>query len=100
MAVKTRDELMTSLRAHLGEDTSDAALALIEDVQDTVDSLFGNTDGIDWEQRYHDNDAEWRRRYRDRFFGGSDNDDFDDNDDNDKNKGKKKPRTYAELFNM
>ena len=100
MAVKTPDELMTSLRAHLGEDTSDAALALIEDVQDTVASLSGSDDGINWEQRYQENDAEWRRRYRDRFFGKSDNDDDDDLNDNDKNNVKKKPRTFAELFNM
>lgn len=97
MAVKTREEMMAALNAHLGDDHSDAALALVEDLSDTLESLAGTPGGVDWEQRYKDNDAAWRQRYRDRFFGkGSDNDNDNDPDkDNDK---PKKPRTYADLF--
>ena len=67
MAVKTKEELLQSLNEILGEDTSDAALALVEDVTDTLNSNAG--DGVDWQQRYNENDAAWRKRYRDRFMG-------------------------------
>lgn len=99
MAIRTQEEMLAALNQHLGDDHSDEALSLIEDLTDTLNSLNGNAGSVNWEQRYRDNDAEWRRRYRDRFFGkGDDNDNDNDNDkDNDKNKPNK-PRTFADLF--
>ena len=35
MAVKTRDEIMEAIRKRIGEDTSDEAISLLEDVTDT-----------------------------------------------------------------
>lgn len=67
MAIKSREEIMETLRTRIGEDTSDDALSFIEDVQDTLDSL-SNADNENWKQRYEDNDAQWRQKYRDRFF--------------------------------
>ena len=37
MAIKTKDELIQSLNAVLGDNASDEALALMEDVSDTLD---------------------------------------------------------------
>lgn len=72
MAVRTRDEIMEAIRARLGDDTGDEALALIEDVSDTIDDLTARSaDPENWEQRYNDLDAEWRQKYRDRFFDDS-----------------------------
>ena len=65
MAIKTIEELMGAVRARVGEDTSDEAIAFVEDVSDTLTSL---SNAEDWKKRYEDNDAEWRRRYQDRFF--------------------------------
>lgn len=73
MAIKTRDELMNSIRTALGDDTSDTAISLLEDVQDTLNS-YTETDTEDWKQKYEDNDREWRTKYRERFFSGSDDD--------------------------
>lgn len=72
MAVRTKEEILQSIRDRLGEQIdSDESLALIEDVTDTIDSLNG--DGTDWKQKYEDNDKEWRQRYRDRFFNSGTN---------------------------
>ena len=65
MAVKTIEEIMGAVRARVGEDTSDEALAFVEDVSDTLSSL---SSAEDWKKKYEDNDAEWRSKYRERFF--------------------------------
>lgn len=72
MAVKTREEIMETLRTRVGEDTSDDVLSFIEDVQDTLNSL-SNNDNENWKQKYEENDAQWRQKYRDRFFSKGDN---------------------------
>lgn len=66
MAVRTREELMQRLSEYIGEDNSDAALEIMEDVTDTYDDL---TSGEDWHARYDELDASWRERYRERFRG-------------------------------
>ena len=65
MAIKTIEELMGAVRARVGEDTSDEAIAFVEDVSDPLASL---SSAEDWKKRYEENDAEWRKRYQDRFF--------------------------------
>lgn len=75
MAVKSREEILQNLNEILGDNTSDAAIALIEDVTDTLADRSG--DGVDWQQRYNDNDAAWRKRYRDRFMGNQGGDEPD-----------------------
>lgn len=69
MAIRTREELMQRLSEYIGEDNSDSALELMEDVTDTYDSL---SDGEDWKAKYDELDASWRERYRERFRSGSD----------------------------
>lgn len=63
MAVRTRDELLESIRSIVPDVTSDAAITLIEDVTDT----FTDRE-VDWKARYEMNDREWRERYTTRFF--------------------------------
>lgn len=94
MAVRTRDEILNSVRERLGEDTSDEALALVEDITDTIADLENkNNNGTNWEQKYRENDEAWRKKYRERFFsGGSDEDDKEDNPE------PKRKYTYENLF--
>lgn len=66
MAVRSKDELTNSLKAYLKEDVSDEALALLEDINDTYDSL---SSGEDWKSKYEENDAAWRQKYAERFQG-------------------------------
>lgn len=97
MAVKTIEELMESVRARLGDDQSDEALELLENISDTYSDMQSRTTGVeDWKKKYETNDAEWRQKYRDRFFNKSNDNDDDDSDDG---CGKpNKPMTFNELF--
>ena len=72
MAVRTREEILESMRARVGEQTDDETIAFLEDVTDTLTDFEtrANGDGEDWKQRYKDNDAEWRKKYTERFFSG------------------------------
>ena len=104
--VKTKDEILEAIKAKIGEDTSDEAIALLEDVTDTLNDYDNkaNTD-TDWKAKYEENDKEWRKRYTDRFFNKG--------EDDEGNKGGKlkgdlggnlddepdEPTTFEELFN-
>lgn len=70
MAVKTREELLESIRTRVGEQTDDETISFLEDVTDTLTDFEtrANGNGENWEQRYKDNDAEWRKKYTERFF--------------------------------
>ena len=72
MAVKTREEILETIRTRVGDQTDDETIAFLEDVTDTLSDFEtrANGDGEDWEQRYKDNDAEWRKKYTERFFSG------------------------------
>lgn len=61
---KSLEELLASAKAIIGEDnTSDEAIAFIEDITDSY-----SAPKVDWEAKYRENDAEWRKKYHDRFF--------------------------------
>ena len=70
MSVLNREEFLTRLSERFSEDSSDEAIAFIEDMTDTYNDLEqrANGDGIDWEQRYHELDDSWKKRYTKRFF--------------------------------
>ena len=70
MAVKTREEIIEELKARVGEQTDDETIAFLEDITDTLYDLETKAkgDGTDWKAKYEENDAEWRKRYQDRFF--------------------------------
>lgn len=76
MAIKTQEELLTSIKGLLADDTSDEAISLLEDVTDTLGSFSStNNDNEDWKKKYEENDKEWRQKYRDRFFNTGSSDD-------------------------
>lgn len=71
MAVLDRDNFFNRIRARLGEDDSEEALSYLEDMTDTWDDLErrARREGEEnWEEKYNNLDAEWRKRYMDRFF--------------------------------
>ena len=57
MAVKTKEDLMAAVGALFEDAASDAAISLLEDLADTLDTL---SDAEEWHQKYLDNDKEWR----------------------------------------
>ena len=93
MAILTKEQLMESIKNRVGEDTSDEALAFIENVNDTIENLSSDKN-TDWKAKYEENDAAWRQKYKDRFFYSSSEDEDDDFEEEEK----KKPMTYEALF--
>lgn len=99
MAVRTREEIMNMIRERIGEDTSDSALAVIEDLTDTLDDYDARIAGSgDWQRRYEENDAAWRQRYRDRFFGTGTDDITEDETAVEEPAEETAPQTFEELF--
>lgn len=95
MAIRTREEILESIRARVGEQTDDETISFLEDVTDTLTDFEtrANGDGEDWEQRYKDNDAEWRKKYTERFFSGEPKE-----SPKDQPTEPPKPKTFEDLF--
>ena len=97
--IRTKSELLDSIKARLGDDTSDEALALVEDVTDTLDDFESKTsDSTNWKEKYEENDAQWRQKYKDRFFSGGSSDDGTDDDSIEE--PAKKPLSFEDLFTV
>lgn len=73
--VRTKDEILASIKSRIGDDTSDEAIALIEDINDSFDDLTTRvSEAGDWKAKYEENDKEWRDKYKERFFTPSEGD--------------------------
>lgn len=97
MAVRTQQEILESLKARVGDSTDDDTLAFIEDVTDTLSDYETRvSDSTNWKEKYETNDAEWRQRYRDRFFGNSESEVVEI--DNVVETETEKPMTFEDLF--
>lgn len=62
MAVRSKGELLEAVREIIGDRNDDAVIALLEDIADSYPD-----EGIDWQKRLDDLDAEWRGKYIARF---------------------------------
>lgn len=96
MAVKTKEEILTAVKTRVGEQNDDDTIAFIEDISDTLSDLETKAqgDGTDWKSKYEENDAEWRKRYTERFYSSGPEDDPPDDSEDDTPKLK----TFADLF--
>lgn len=94
MAVLSREDLMKRLNEALGED---ADVSILEDVADTYDAVADHSDADEWERRYNENEAAWRKRYRDRFESGTP-DSGGMNTTEDPQEEEIKVKTFDELF--
>lgn len=92
MAIKSISEILENVSKIIGDNNSDEALTLLEDIQDT----FNDKDNTDWKQKYEQNDADWRNRYKERFLTG--NTELDPKDDDDDGGEPEKPLTFENLF--
>lgn len=90
MAVVERDVLIQRIASVLSDPESDESLSLIEDVTDTLEA--GSSD--DWKTKYEENDAAWRKRYKERFLKKPDK---EPEIEDDKTEEKK---TYDDLFTV
>lgn len=73
MAILTQEQYMQSIQNIIGDRTDDEAITLIENLTDTYNDLSerANPNGVNWEQRAHDIEEEWKAKYKERFFSGS-----------------------------
>ncbi len=95
MAVKTREKILEELRVRVGEQTDDETISFLEDVTDTLSDLETKAnDGTDWKTKYEENDAEWRKKYTERFYSSDPEPQIEEI----KPSGSEKPKTFAELF--
>ena len=76
--VRSKDEILASIRTRIGDDTSDEAIAIIEDINDSFDDLSTRlNEAGDWKTKYEENDKAWRDKYTERFFTPSDDNPID-----------------------
>ncbi len=63
-----KEALIEKVKSYIGEDTSDAAISLLEDVSDSVEGFDGVT-MEEAERMVAEKEEEWRKKYIDRFSG-------------------------------
>lgn len=72
MAIRSKDELLNTLKAVLGDSIEDTGISLLEDISDTIGDYDNRlAESGDWKGKYEENDANWRKKYKERFFEGS-----------------------------
>lgn len=100
MSIKTKDEILSSIRERFAEDNSDEAIAFLEDVSDTLADLENRAkgDGVDWKAKAQEIDSSWREKYKARFFTKSNEDDNDDDNDNENEFIEQKSMKFEDLF--
>lgn len=79
-AYASKEEFMGAIKSIVGENSTDEAIAFIENASDTYDSLTKveeTSDSTDWQKKYEENDKQWREKYTARFFSKSDTPDVD-----------------------
>lgn len=98
MSVKSKEEIMESLRESFSDQTNDSVLSILEDVSDTLDDFEEKISGeTDWKTKYEENDEMWRNKYKERFFSGEEN---TNNQTNENTDTETKPKTFQELFKV
>lgn len=73
MAVLNKEEFFNAVNDRVGTDTTDEALAFLENMTDTYNSLEKagqDEEQEDWKKKYYENDEAWRIKYQRRFNGG------------------------------
>ena len=96
MAIVSKESLLERIRDMTDPENaeSDESISLLEDLSDTFEDLSSQVlQAGDYKKKYEENDAEWRKRYHDRFFSVTE----DDIKEDDKDDGVEK-KTFESLF--
>lgn len=102
MAILKKEELINKLSAYIGEDNSDAAIEILEDVSDTIDA-GGDADELikeveELKIKVEETDKEWREKYKARFLEGSEEPTEPDGEEEEETEEVEEKTTYEELF--
>ena len=70
MSILNRDDYLSRVNEIVGSNTDEASIRFVEDMTDTFNDLENraNSDGADWERKYHELDESWKKKYKQRFF--------------------------------
>lgn len=68
MSVLDREKFMERISAHFGDAPGEAEMSVMEDIIDTYNDMEKRADEDEWKRKYDQLDADWRRRYKERFF--------------------------------
>lgn len=92
----SKEELLIKVKNYIGDDTSEEAVSLLEDVDD---SMSDSNDG-GWEQKYHELDESWKQKYIERFGSGEPENKKEDDSKEDESKedDSEEEKTFDELF--
>ena len=94
--VKTKDEIMEEIRAYIGDRSDDQTISLIENISDTIDDYAAHGD---YDEKLMAVEAEWRRKYIDRFMNGGENkNEVEDEKTSDEEKGKSEEIKIEDLY--
>lgn len=95
MSVVSKEDLIKRFAEKFTGDTSDEVIQLTEDLTDTLEDFIARVeDKEDWKAKFEENDANWRKKYKDRFLEPSDNEEEIHEQDEDENTNV----TFNDLF--
>ena len=95
--IRSKEEIMEMIKTRIGEDTSDDAIAFVQDISETIDDYEKKTASYnELEERYKENDKTWREKYKEAFFSGAKGsaEDYQEKPDEEE----RKKYTYEKLF--
>lgn len=107
---ETREQLTERIQALIGDRTDDDALNFIKDALETYDSRSSSDGSISKEEHerlMQEQDTNWRKRYRDTFFGSKPDESLanlerktskSDPTDSARGGSENNPSSYDELF--
>lgn len=95
---KSKADIISELKAFIGDNNSDEAISLIENVSDSINE---NDETEELRRQLEEQDKAWRQRYIDRFNNEESEEtkkiiNVDNGDDSDDSNDK--PLTYENLF--
>lgn len=98
MSVVTKDVLLEKFKNKFGSDSDDGIIEILEDISDTYSDLEEKAkDNTDWKEKYEINDAEWRKKYTDRFYNKEETNNEEKENEND---SEKEMKTFDDLFEV
>lgn len=100
MAILKKEELINKISEYIGDDNSDIAIEILEDVSDTIDA-GGDADELirqveELKEKVEETDAEWRAKYKARFLEGSA--DPEEPEEEEETEEVEEKKSYDELF--
>ena len=73
MSILNKEQLIEKIRTAVGDITTDSAISLLEDLNDTIDNYEEITkDTTNYKEKCEQIDKSWREKYTNRFYSAGD----------------------------